>query len=154
MAVGREISPFSFLQYRRSLHLCCFPNFGLLIFLSFLSFLLCLNYVQNYGGSDFVVTRVPLCVSRVCVCPSSCGPFAAPGQARPARPDILTFYSVVGSIQKSKGNTNDAFIICVIMKRFVVLDLVVVVTWILPRQRQNNVTGKETMTTTTMEGGT
>ena len=134
MAVGREISPFSFLQYRRSLHLCCFPNFRLLIFLSFLSFLLRLNYVQNYGGSDFVVTRVPLCVSRVCVSVLLWSVWCArPGHARP---DILTFYSVVGSIQKSKGNTNDAFIICVIMKRFVVLDLVVVVTWILPRQRR------------------
>ncbi len=108
------------------------------------------------GGLTLLLHAFPF-VFLVCVCVCVCvRPLVVRllRQARPATPDILTFYSVVGSIQKSKGNTNDAFIICVIMKRFVVLDLVVVVTWILPRQRQNNVTGKETMTTTTMEGGT
>lgn len=129
MAAGREIFFFPIFFFlcsaHRALHSCfVFPIF-LFLLLSFLSFLLSLNCVQNYGGSDVVVTRVPLCVSRVCVRSLV---VRLLGQA----PDILTFIRWF-DIQKSKGNTKDASIIRVIMKRFVVLDLVV--TLLLPRHR-------------------
>jgi hypothetical protein len=91
------------------------------------------------GGLTLLLHAFPFVFSRVCVCVRSLV-VRLLGQA----PDILTFIRWF-DIQKSKGNTKDASIIRVIMKRFVVLDLVV--TLLLPRHGQRGRTttslGKE-----------